>query len=126
MIEKLITYKHNNIRYVFTRDDRFTIAHADVKTEKGEYKYMVGAAFCTREDEYRVDIGCHIALERMCKNLKLDREKRIELHNVLEENLANKFVAKQLEDAIKHAIKHAINGFPVENIEFEIINIIEE
>lgn len=83
MIEKLYDYKNHDVRYRFFRDDRFTICMA-----KSGDKMMIGTAFCTKQDEYRADVGCHVALERLCKNLHLPREGRIMVHKRLDEELA--------------------------------------
>jgi len=101
MIEKLLEYKHKEIRYMFFRDDRFTFVHGRIVDDKGDPHIMLGGAFCTREDEYRVDVGCHVALERFCKNLHLDREDRVGLHKALDFYLAEDGFKKEREKAIK-------------------------
>jgi hypothetical protein len=95
MIEKLFEYGHNGIKYVFMRDCHFTLVQGRVIGDANG-SFMIGAAFCTKEDEYRVDIGCHVALERFCKNLHFDREQRVDVHNKLDEVLGNQITEEQI------------------------------
>jgi hypothetical protein len=104
MIEKLLEYSHKEIKYMFFRDDRFTIVHGRTVDKEGAPHIMLGAAFCTREDEFRVDVGCHVALERFCKNLRLDREDRVGLHKALDFYLAEDGVKKDLRKALKERL----------------------
>ena len=121
MIELLLEYRHNEIKYMFFRDDRFTFVHGRTLSADGTPHIMLGGAFCTREDEYRVDIGCHVALERFCKNLHLDREKRVELHDALDFNLGVKDGAKAATDLIlnelQNKIKERLKEFDMEYID---------
>ena len=87
MIEKLLEYKYEGVRYEFFRDDRFTLCFASCDNRE---RVMFGQAFCTRQDEYRIDVGCHVALERMVKNLGLCRERRKAIHDQLDVELVTK------------------------------------
>jgi len=98
MIQKLFEYVHDEVNFKFFRDDKFTIAFSSIDNPR---RVMFGTAFCTREDEYRVDVGCHVALERLCKNLKLDVESRISNHEALDKALSKEegeFEKKLIED----------------------------
>jgi len=81
VIQKLFGYEDGGIKYMFLKDGRFTIVYG--KSIESD-KVMFGTAFCTRMDEYRTDIGCHIALKRFCDNLRFDREQRVKAHEKLD------------------------------------------
>ena len=97
MIEKLMEYKYEGVRYEYFRDDRFTLCFASCDNRE---RVMFGQAFCTRQDEYRIDVGCHVALERLCKNLKFGREDRKRIHDQLDVELVTKETIDEINKKI--------------------------
>lgn len=96
MIQRLFRFTHDGIDFEFLRDCRMTMVIA-----RAEGRIMVGTAFCIKEDKYDVGIGCRVAMQRLCRNLKFKRAERLEFQEALDAPLETYLIGKSIDRAIK-------------------------
>lgn len=94
VVEEILRYQFHKLLYVFERDGRFTIMTV-FSSSTGNF-VGTGYAFCSREDRYSLETGCHMALNRFLTNTNATKTVKHIVHEDLDERLEAIYLKKIL------------------------------
>lgn len=113
MIEKILEYSQDKIKFVLLRDGRFTILHArNIDDLAKNIRFQVGTAWCSKEDKFNIVKGAHIAMDRLVDNLQLPVTVRSRFHSELQNQLGKQDDSNFLYDVMRYTIDEMFRNFP--------------